>query len=313
MTPQPPPFAIQTTSASSNVDYDTSTEAAAAAAPTEVPQPPSPSTEDQYDECVLCCYPFPMKKIESCYKSCCGELICNGCIIAQHRTLIIGTNVKKPIAGSKEEESEFLTIISSEQIMLCPFCRAKEPTNDKEYFKRLWERIDEYEDPGAMRMLGVHYMKGEYGLSKNRKKAMELYQQAYDLGDLPAAYNLSLHVPDPARRMKYLEAEVKRGNASCMNHLGALVARSGNHEEANRHFMAAARSGDNTAMNNLMVKYRTPGIVLSKDDLTTTLRAYKAVNDRGKSEPREYAIRYETFLESKCKDRSVVADHGRRV
>ena len=313
MAPPPPPSASQTSSASSNIDYDTSTETAAAATPIEASQPPPPSTENQRDECVLCCYPLPIKENECLYKECCGELICCGCIVAQRRTLIIGTNVTKPIKNSKEEELEFNTILASEQIMVCPFCRAKVPTNDKEYLKRLWERIDEYKDPKAMCMLGVHYVKGERGLSKNRKKAMELYQQAYDLGDLPAAYNLSLHVPDPARRMKYLEAEVKRGNASCMNHLGALVARSGNHEEANRHFMAAARSGDNTAMNNLMVKYRTPGIVLSKDDLTTTLRAYKAVNDRGKSEPREYAIRYETFLESKCKDRSVVADHGRRV
>ena len=131
-TTSPSPTFPTTHAFSSNADYDTPQVAAAAAVaePTLPPSIPDPQNED---ECVLCCYPFPLKENGSCYKSCCGELICQGCIIAQKRTLIIGTDVKKPIAGSKEEDLEFITILeSAEQMMVCPFCRAKSPTNDKE-------------------------------------------------------------------------------------------------------------------------------------------------------------------------------------
>ena len=291
MTPPPPPSAAE---------YDTTAEATAAA-PTE-PQPSPPtSAEDPHDECVLCCYPHPLKEKESRYKACCGELICNGCIIAQKRTLIIGTNVKKPIKGSKEEQLEFTTILCSKQIMVCPFCRAKEPTNSKEHLKRLWEQIDEYNDPKAMNILGVDYMKGNHGLSKNLKKAEELQQRSYNLGYSKAAFTLSVlhrdHVPDAARMMKYLEEGVRRGHGPCMNAVGVLAHQSGNTEEAKRQFMTAARSGNNEAAHNLMVNYRSPGSVVSKDDLATTLRAQKAFNDKRKTEPREYAKRHRAFEE----------------
>ena len=61
--------------------------------------------------------------------------------------------------------------------------------------------------------------------------------------------------------------------------------------------MAAARSGNNEAAHNLMVNYRLPGSVVSKDDLATTLRAQKAFNDKRKTEPREYAKRHRAFEE----------------
>jgi len=69
-----------------------------------------------------------------------------GCIITtQQRTRIIGTNVKKLIAGSREEELEFRTILESEQRWgaVCPFCRSRAPRNSNENLTRLWERIDE--------------------------------------------------------------------------------------------------------------------------------------------------------------------------
>ena len=259
---------------------------------------PPPSTEDPHDECVLCCYHLPIRENESQYQSCCGEVICNGCIIAQKRTLIIGTNVVKPIANSKEEDLEFITILTSEQVMVCPFCRKPEPTNQKEILERLWTKIDERDDPIAMNMLGTSYKTGDHGLSTNLKKAEELYQRAYDLGHPFAAvnlYNLFLekHVPDQARAMKCLKEGVKRGNPYCMINMGWHAAESGNHEETKRLYIMAARSGHDAAMNNLMARYR--GKLLSKDDLATTLRAFKVVNDKRKSEPREYAIRQKAF------------------
>ena len=72
------------------------------------------------DECVLCYYPLPRNIEQSTYKSCCGSTICAGCINAQKRVRVIGTNVKLPIAGSKEEKREFIKIICY-SLDVCPF------------------------------------------------------------------------------------------------------------------------------------------------------------------------------------------------
>ena len=101
--------------------------------------------------------------------------------------------------------------------------------------------------------------------------------------------------------MKYIiEEGATRGNTHCNNFLAIRAAQSGNHEEAKRQFMTGARSGDNEVMHNLMkYYYQNPGGVVSKDDLATTLRAHKTINDAGKSEPREYAIRHKAFEKKK--------------
>ena len=79
--------------------------------------------------------------------------------------------------------------------------------------------------------------------------AEDFYQQAYDLGYPPAAVNLSLlYTKEQACMMKYLEEGVKRGNAQCMTNLGVYTSQSGNHEDAKRHLMTAARSGRDNAM-----------------------------------------------------------------
>ena len=305
--------ASQTTRASTNVEYDTPVEAEAAAA--EPPPPPSPPTPssilDSENECVLCCYPFPLDPTASVYKECCGQMICTSCILAQQRILIIGTNVTYPIAGSDEEEQEFREIGRSEWTSLCPFCNAKEPINDKEDLKRLWERIDEYKDPKAMLVLGCWYKDGSHGLTKNFKKAKELFQTSYDLGDPEAAYRLSwLHstrlvdaapFPDEVLMIKYLEEGVRRGDYSCRENLADIAVQSGNQEEAIRQYMMAARAGHDKAMQIVMACYRVKANdrqgFLSKDDLATTLRAHKVATDKGRSEPRDYWKRYDDLMD----------------
>ena len=50
--------------------------------------------------------------------------------------------------------------------------------------------------------------------------------------------------------------------------------------------------------------------MVSKDDLATTLRAHKTINDAGTSEPREYAMRHKAF-EKKWSQQ--VQENGRRT
>ena len=150
-----------------------------------------------------------------------------------------------------------------------------------------------------MNKVGIGYLKGKHGLTKNLKKAEELFQSAYDLGDANAAYNLSIlysdHIPDQARMIEYELEGARRGNAACMNNLAVRAGKSGNHEKAKRLYMMAARSGDDFAMKNLMVLFQTELQLLSKEDLATTFRTHKATHDKAKSEPREYAMRHKDF------------------
>lgn len=221
-----------------------------------------------------------------------------------------------PIAGSKEEEREFMAIGRAcvKLTSVCPFCNAKNVSHNDttELLKRLWERIDEYNDPGAMCGLGVLYRDGKEGVSKNPKKAKELIQSSYDLGDADAAYQLAHMYYDstpegPQMIIKYLEEGARRGSVGCLTWLGTHANKSGNHAEAIRYFTTAARSGDDTSLQNLLAYIRTPGDVSCtgmsmaafKDELATTRRAHKAANDERTSVPRDYSKRYTDWVDAK--------------
>ena len=237
-----------------------------------------PPVQKSKDLCPICYYALPHIAMHSRYKSCCGESICMGCRIGQHRTLVVGAGVKKPIKGSKEEEREFSLICYSGVPMLCPFCRAEEPDNETEIIKRLNKQIEKYKDPRAMNMVGTYYIKGENGLPKNLIKAEELYKRAYDLGHPIAAHNLYQlqrikNVPDEVLMRKYSEEGARRGNIDCMFAVGCSVILSKNTHEATRQFMMAAHAGHDKAMDLLISYYRSE--LISKEDLATMLRAHK--------------------------------------
>ena len=250
-------------------------------------------------------------------------MICLGCIIGQHRVLVVGTGVKMPLKGSKEEEREFELMCYSEEPMLCPFCRAEDPDNDEELFNRLYKRINKFNDPKAMNLLGRWFMEGEEGLPQNLKKAEEFYKRSFDLGDIDAPHFLHhlYHKYNPDEvlmMMKYLEEGTRRGCGFCMADLAIRVLQSGNlqssnmnsevsiatnsisssnMEEATRLLIMAARSGHDGAMTNLMRASRHKVLSLPKEDLASTLRAHKAANDEVNIEPIGYAMRYVEYLE----------------
>ena len=263
--------------------------------------PPPPSMQDaQDDECVLCYYPLSRNSDNTRYKSCCGNSICDGCITAQKRVRVIGTNVKLPIAGSKEEKREFIKIIC-DSLDVCPFCRASDAVSHEERFERLVKQINDRNDPFAMYCLASHYVKGTCGLSVNLEKARELYQRAYDLGDPDAAFDLFIlhteHFTDQTLAMKYLEEGAKRGVEACMVELAGRLARFvGNLDEAKRLTVMAACSGDDDAMEH--VKNASWGIQLTKDEFDTTVRAHRAAKDKETNEPREYAMRLGVFYDT---------------
>ena len=103
----------------------------------------SPPKED----CPICMLPLPELETGRKYKSCCGKIICSGCIHA----------VKKRDGG----------------VGLCPFCRTPTPTSE-EIVEQIKKRAD-LGDARAMYNMGCHYYHGRYGLPQDYNKALEFW------------------------------------------------------------------------------------------------------------------------------------------
>ena len=261
----------------------------------------------QETTCPICFHRLPLQKSEHVYHTCCGQVICDGCVIGKMRT-----QLKEPqpqfkelgriIEGTTPEEEQFRLIKKyGNHIYVCPYCRAPFPEDWEEGLQRLYDRIEVRDDRDytiAVNQLGSYYSSGEHGLPQNLKKAEELFTKAYDLGNPDAAWHLYLlyhnYYPNQnEKEKKYLVRGEMIGNMECTSVLAKLACDSGNGEECARLCMKAALLGEDTS--NLLQCYRHN--LLSKDDLATTLRAIQAVKDEVTTKRRDFAHRFKEFCE----------------
>jgi len=142
-------------------------------------------------------------------------------------------------------------------------------------------------DPVAMHQKGLQqYRKGDY------RRAFEYYARAAELGDAAAQYGLGRMYEfgkgvekDEGKEMHYLEEASIGGHPSARRALGWKEWNIGNSERALKHFLIAAKLGDDDSMEMLMIAFKS-GLV-SKDDLASALRAHQAAVDATKSPPRD--------------------------
>ena len=114
------------------------------------------------EDCPICMIPLPTLVSGRKYKSCCGKMICSGCIHAVEKRDGVG---------------------------LCPFCRTPTPTSDKEMIEQYKKRM-ELGDAQAIYNLGCWYYNGRYGLPQDHAKALELWHRAAELGSAKSYYNI---------------------------------------------------------------------------------------------------------------------------
>jgi len=186
--------------------------------------------------------------------SCCGKLICTGCIhaVANH---------------------------SKTDIPLCPFCRTSAPESDGEINKRMQKRV-EVNDAKAIYTLGIYYSQGKHGLPQDWAKTFELYHRAAELGYSHAYCNIgNAHLGgegvkrDMEKAVHYWERAAMKGDATARHNLGVFEANVGNIERALKHYMIAEKGGHIGALKKIQDLY-SKGLA-TKDDYTKALRAYQ--------------------------------------
>ena len=155
------------------------------------------------EECPICLLPLPIDTGQGAFHSCCGKLICCGCIYAMN-----------------EEARE------RGKIGLCAFCREPSPTSDEEIIKRIRNLMDA-NNARAYYNFAIWYATGIKGVPQDRAKANELYLRAGELGCAEAYYNLGNSYDngegvemDKKKAKYYYELAAMNGNAQARHNLG---------------------------------------------------------------------------------------------
>jgi len=224
------------------------------------------------EDCPICFLHMPSLQTGWRYQSCCGKVICSGCIYA-------------PVYDNQGNE------VGRNQ--KCPFCRTPTPTSIEEAIERLKKRM-EIGDVIAIFNLGVFYSDGTRGFSQDYTKALELWHRAAELGysegylGIGNAYLYGRGVEvDEKKARHYYELAAMAGDEAARYNLGLDEWRAGNMERALKHWMIAARDGYSNSLKQVKRLYTHEQA--TKEDYTRALQLYQTYLGEIKSSQRDEA------------------------
>ena len=219
------------------------------------------------EDCPICFLRMPSLDSGHRYYTCCGKVICGGCVYANR---LIDLNKQ-----------------------LCPFCRSLAPSSDEEIVGRMKKRI-KAEDALAVYGLGCLYSDGLYGLPQNRTKAIEIWHRAGQMGYTDSYHNIGnayLHgngvQEDMKKANRYWELAAMGGDASARYKLGDYEEKVGNLDRALKHFMVAVEGGEKVAIEEIRKLFMDGHA--TKDDYAKALRAHQSYLNEIKSHQRDEA------------------------
>ena len=224
-------------------------------------------------DCPICFLrlPSPSLGMGYVYQTCCGKLICCGCIHAPVYDHL----------GNKVDNKK------------CPFCRTPTPTSEVQ-MNEIEQKRAEAGDAQAIFSLGCYYRDGISGYPQDNKKALELYLRAGELGHAKAYCNIGgayfygngVEI-DKKKAMHYFELAAMGGDSSARYNLGYNEACAGNVDRALRHHMIAVRGGYKPSLEMIKGLY-TSGCI-TKDDYTKALQLFQDYLGEIKSKHRDEA------------------------
>ena len=223
------------------------------------------------EDCPICFLPLPIGTNAATFKSCCGKIICSGCIYAM---------LKEALGRGKIEK-----------IGLCAFCRTPSP-EDEDDIKRI-KKLMECGNAQAFNQLAGYYANGE-GVPQDWSKANELWLKGGELGCAEAYHNLGyshdcgLGVEMDKKKAKhYYELAAMNGEVYARHNLGCEEGIASNHHRAMKHYIIAAKAGFKLSLDRVREGFMN-GIV-TKDEYANTLRAHQQRHDEMKSDDRDKA------------------------
>ena len=223
----------------------------------------------QKEDCPICFLRLPTLRSGSRYQTCCGKVICSGCIIA-----VILTTGKN----------------------MCPFCRALAPPSGEENIERVKKRIEVGDAYCAI--LGGYYSNGIRGFPQDGEKALELWHRAGERGNAASYNNMGsayFHGRGVERDVKkvihYYELAAMGGSVNARHNLGCNDGNAGNIDRALKHFMIAVEDGDSNSLKQ--IKQMFSNEYATKDDYVKALKAYQAYLSEVKSDDRDNAADYD--------------------
>jgi len=223
------------------------------------------------EDCPICFQRLPTIDSGSTYYSCCGKVVCNGCVHA-------------PVYDNQGNE------VDNEK---CPFCRTPPPISIEDEVQRTMKRM-EANDPQAFFNMGCYYRDGIYGLPQDHTKALELFHRSGDIGYAESYNNIGYAYErgdgvevDKKKTMHYWELGAMGGDTTARHNLGAINRMAGNVDRALKHYMIAVRGGYSESLKSINHLY-TCGHA-TKDDYTKALQSYQEYLSEIKSAQRDKA------------------------
>ena len=230
------------------------------------------------NDCPICFLRLPSLNYGHRYMSCCGKVICSGCVYAP-----VFDDQGNIVVGKK-----------------CPFCRTP-LDSDEESLEKEKKRV-EAGDAHAIYNLGCDYQYGAHGMPRDYAKALEFFHRAAELGYADAylgignAYNVGRGVEvDKKKAVYYTKLAAIGGCVEARHNLGINEEEAGNSERALKHHMIAVRAGDNDSLKEIQELYSEGDA--TKGDYMKALQSYQ-----------EYLIE----IKSRQRDEAAAADENYR-
>ena len=239
------------------------------------------------EECPMCLVPLPINEGEIIFNECCGKRICQGCFYN-----IFKTEIMKGI-------TEHNWKMKTKEEFKCAYCR-QSSTNIIKELKRLMKR----NNTQAFIQMADKYKSGVEGVIQSNTKSLEMYICAAELGCADAYVSIGLYFieglvveQDSSKASEFWEVGAKKGSVSAHKYLARFHWKvNGNAQLMIDHLKVAASAGDQASMDNLMVNYKQTSLV-SKEDLTQTLRAFQASINELRNKDRDEACEFYADME----------------
>ena len=232
--------------------------------------------------------PIPLDDKEITFMACCGKVICSGCI---HRGVL---------------SSYLANGTPQHKIEKCSFCRQPTPKNEVKALKILMKR----DVSQAFMQMSFRYTRGD-GVIQSATKSLEMTTRAAELGFTEAFGKLGSYYEegiapielDMPKALEFYQVAAKKGSVHAHQLLSVFQGNgiNGNHQESIKHLKVAASAGGQAAMAMLMEFYKVK--LISKEDLTKTLRAHQASLNEMKSKERDDAHAFRQLHEERLRNR----------